>query len=898
MRTQQPTTPDLDRLRTGSRYLARLLHNEELVHWLMHKRALWRKVPLPELYRELHQSCTQCATFTDVALAFRAFKQRHFARLAGRDAFGLADFSEVVSQVGDLARACLQAGLHLLDSRPDLWTDASALDPDILHKGAGHLGVLGLGKLGGDELNFVSDIDLMFVHDLSRQGGAGQGGYKPVLRRLSQALIRLVSEQVGGDRVFIVDMRLRPGGREGEMVVSVDQALNHYQIHGRSWERQALLKARPVAGQRGIGNSFLDQIRPFVFRRFLDFQALDELKAMRDHVLDEARGREDAPFNLKLGVGGIREVEFVVQSMQLVYGGRHPGLDEPNTLRCLQVLTSLGLMPREAADSLSSAYILLRRTEHWVQLESNRQTHVLPRSDQDMDRLAAVLGFSSGAELSRTLQEVRDEVHSHFSALFRPSASVQDPGPGEEAGSWGARMAEDIVSCPPFRREVRKAVQAAASRLEKTGDKGDGNAWSIRVGELLHKAGVRPGLTVLLNRAPWWLEHVMYATAVSRFVSSLLLHQPSLLEGLPENELSGPDPLWADRAWSIVHRERGYEQRLEWIRRLKNERMLEIVVNDLRGWFGPAGAEEELTALADWTIQATWEAVVSHYVPDLKLPIAVLGLGKLGSREMGYLSDVDLMFVCALEQDTDQIPARMVKLIQRFMRMVSTPLQEGPGYVVDAQIRPSGTYGPLIVSVSRWLGYYHREADVWEIQALLRMRAVGGNSSLGQQLEEEAGEICAKPRAREAVWPRLCQLRQRMEVERSRETRSTLDLKLGPGGLADVEFLIQGVQLTRGGRQMRALGVIDLIDMLGPEAGLSTLHLDALRKWYVALRSLELRLQLLTNQAWPLISRDTFIRLQENGLWPPGKAGTSIREWSDIQVGRREIRKMWERMCV
>jgi glutamate-ammonia-ligase adenylyltransferase len=376
------------------------------------------------------------------------------------------------------------------------------------------------------------------------------------------------------------------------------------------------------------------------------------------------------------------------------------------------------------------------------------------------------------------------------------------------------------------------------------------------------------------------------------------LHQPSLLEGLPENELSGPDPLWADRAWSIVHREWGYEQRLEWIRRLKNERMLEIVINDLRGWFGPAEAEEKLTALADWTIQATWEAVINHCAPDLKLPIAILGLGKLGSREMGYLSDVDLMFVCALEEDTDRIPGRVVRLIQRFMRMVSTPLQEGPGYVVDAQIRPSGTYGPLVVSVSRWMDYYRREADIWEVQALLRMRAVAGSSSLGQRLEKEAGKICAKSRAREAVWPRLCQLRRRMEMERSRETRSTLDLKLGSGGLADVEFLVQGAQLTQGQEQMRGLGVMAVIDMFGPEIGLSTLDLHALRKWYIALRSLELRLQLLTNQASSLISRDIFIRLQKSGLWPPGDAAASIREWIDIQVGRREIRKMWDQMCV
>jgi glutamate-ammonia-ligase adenylyltransferase len=890
--------PDLDRLRTGSRYIGTLLKNEELKYWLIQERSLWRRIPLPELYRELHQACTPCVTFKDLALCFRFFKQRHFVRLAGRDLFGMADFPELVSQISDLAKACLQVGVHVLASRPELWMEASGAERDAINRCASHFGVLGLGKLGGDELNFVSDIDLIFLQDNPREDYAGPGQLKMDLCRLAQALIRLLSDMVGGDRVFIVDMRLRPGGKDAEMVITVERAVAHYQIYGRSWERQALLKARPVAGQRSIGYGFLEQIRPFVFRRFLDFQALDELKAMRDRVLDQGRYSEGAPFNLKLGIGGIREIEFVIQSLQLVYGGRHPELDEANSLRCLRALCNLGLMSADAADALFTAYVLLRRVEHWVQLDCNRQTHVLPKEEADMDRLARVLDYPSGTKLSQALHDVREEVHAHFSALFRSSAPVRDEvNLSEEEIDQGEADLREIVPCPPFNRDVLRAIQHVGAKLIESGLFPD-QEWKYRLSELVHKAGIRPGLAVLLNKSPVWMKDLFYSSAVSQFVSSLLLHQPSLLEGLHEDGQFELGQYWSQKAWRRVRFEHGYEQSLEWIRRLKNERMLDVAVCDIQGRLPLREVEKELTALAEWTIQVTWEAVTGQVEGGMGWPVAVLGLGKMGSREMGYLSDLDLMFVYdPREKDAEQIPAQVVKSIQRFMRMLRTPLQEGPGYVVDAQIRPSGTYGPLVVTDSRWIDYYRYEADIWEIQALLRMRAVGGDRGLGHRLEKEAAEICGTQRSQETVWPRLCQLRRRMELERSRETSFTLDLKLGPGGLADVEFLVQGAELVQGRGRQTALAVREHLEQLGPGLGLLPESVEKIQMQYQALRKLELRMQLMTNQTGSLITRDEFSQLEQSGLWPPDGIEAIIRDWNDIQVARREIRKVWETVC-
>jgi glutamate-ammonia-ligase adenylyltransferase len=891
--------PDLERLRAGSGYLATLLKNEQMVHWLVQERNLWRNIPLPELYRDLNQLCGGCRTFKDLALAFRSFKQRHFLRLAGRDLFGLAPFSQIVAQISDLARTSLQVGLQALASRPELWMPASALSRTDAQELSRHLGILGLGKLGGGELNFVSDIDLIFLRDSEEGETAAWSESKTGLSRLAQTLTRLMAESVDGDRVFVVDMRLRPGGKDGELVVSVDRALDHYQVHGRSWERQALLKARPVAGQRSIGHSFLDQVRPFVFRRFLDFQALDELRVMRDRMLNEARDMEPRTFDLKMGWGGIREIEFVAQSLQLVYGGRYPELDEANTLRCLHVLRELDLMPDDAVASLSSAYVLLRRTEHWVQLDRNRQNHVLPRSEEDMDRLAVVLNFASGRELALALQGAREEVHRQFTALFRPTSPSPANGGLDRGHSEQGSIAHQAVPCPPFSREVQMTMQGVMNRLGHTARQSGKEEWGYRLTELIHKAGLRPGLVVLVNENPVWLEELFFSTAVSQFVASLLLHQPSLIEGLPRKKDAGLKRAWHEQARRIVRRERGYEQSLEWIRRLKNERMLNLALEDIHGRLTLGELESSLTAVADWVLQVTWETTVGQYLPQQDVPVAILGLGKLGSMEMGYLSDLDLMFVYDPAKEAEEhIPPQVVKLIQRFMRMLRTPLQEGPGYAVDAQIRPSGNYGPLIVTRSRWVDYYQQEADIWEIQALLRMRAVAGNMDLGRLLEAEARKFCLQTRSQSRIWNRLCHLRGRMERERSRETPWIPDIKLGPGGLADVEFLVQGAELVQGReRQQGALGVRELLDEFGPGLGLDTATIAVLQNSYQSLRSLELRFQLMTNHTSSVISRETFNQLQQSGLWPPGATYVSIHEWSDIQVSRRKIREVWAEVC-
>ena len=429
------TMTELDRIRQASQYLATLLRRPELEDWLEAGRNLHRRYPLTELYRDLVETARGTTSFEALLLDVRRFKQRHFLRIGGRDLLGMADLAETTSQVADVACVTLQVGLETLSAHPEWWLPEGERDWWSTLGSRLRVVVMGLGKLGGQELNYVSDVDLLFLHDYCGDAGSAclRGEAAMALGSLCLRLFRLLSDMVEGDRVFLTDLRLRPRGKDGELAPSLAGAADYYLQHGQAWERQMLLKARAVAGDRSLGTVFLREVRPFIFRRFLDFQALDEIRSMRDKILREAvRPRPDwILFDVKLGVGGIREIEFIVQSLQLIYGGRHPELDEPNTLRCLGRLEELKLLPPDVTAELADAYTFLRRAEHWAQLDQNRQTQKIPRSPEARARLCMAMGFEGDEKgFLRKLEETTGIVHGHFLTLFhkeeRPASGGTD----------------------------------------------------------------------------------------------------------------------------------------------------------------------------------------------------------------------------------------------------------------------------------------------------------------------------------------------------------------------------------------------------------------------------------------------------------------------------------------
>lgn len=907
---------EIEQIQLSSNYLSTLIRRRpDSVDWLWRNKQLYRRYPLTELYQDLHELAGQADSLPALMRVFREFKQRHFLRIGGRDLLGLADLEETTSQLSDLAVVSIQAGLNILRQRPHWWLgeDQGRLWQEGISER--RLVVMGLGKLGGDELNYVSDVDI----SIFRESGARSPGSESlvsVLSRLVQNLGRLLAEPVDGDRVFQVDFRLRPGGKEGALVPSAEAAAEHYLNHGSSWERQMLLKARPVAGDRSLGAAFLQELRPFIYRRFLDFQALDELRDMRDRILFESArpGRQQA-FDVKLGVGGIREVEFMVQSFQLVYGGRHPQLEEPNTLRCLDQLQQLQLLPAEVVAELRDAYRFLRQIEHWIQLDQNRQTQKLPQSPESRRRLAQALGFDGDySALEKVLNAFCASVHEHFTALFQTRGRREDGEP-EDAGEVGADsdpadfavvwrdpafsgLGEVLAT---FSRPARNGVAQVLCDLRKNHRRLPEDLVGNRLEGYFTRVKRRPGLVRMLDAPGPWLDRLCRGIAQSGLLATLLSHQPNLVEGL----LSLSEPFLDAAAWEqfgnhLLARHQDYEEAIEWIRRLKNERLLMVALADLAGDVTQAAVEENLTRLALYVMRHTYRRVAEQLSIPADLPLSVLGLGKLGSGEFNYLSDLDLVYVYdpGPEQRPDQIPGQVVCLIQRFNRMLSVPLQEGPGYLVDTRLRPSGNYGPLVVTRSAWEHYYAEQADLWEIQALLRMRPVVGSERLAARLAEKARGICHQPRKPAEVWPRLCHLRRRMEAERSGDGDGWIDLKLGFGGLADMEFLVQGLQLLSAGRRPVAAlpsvrdALLPALESLGVSPGERSETIGLCH----SLRALEHRLHLHLNLSTAKIKQEQFETLLDLGLWPLAQDRTAIASWSELQAARRRIRATWQKI--
>ena len=902
---------EIDHVRQCSQYLDTLLRNNpENGDWLSSGGRAGRKYPLTGLYAELHDEVSGAASFNDLLRLFRRFKQRHFLRIGARDLLGYADLAETTGQLSDLASVTLQIGLDILSTNPDLWVWGEELHSWERVKENLSIVVLGLGKLGGHELNYVSDIDLMFLS--SKEGDSEH--HVILLSRLAHWLSRLIADRFEGDRVFQIDFRLRPRGKDGLLVPSLSMAVDYYLHNGQAWERQMLLKCKPVAGDRSTGTAFTQEVRPFVFRRFLDFQALGELREMRNRILTEAvRFRPgSSQFDVKLGIGGIREIEFLVQSLQLIYGGRNPELDEPNTLRCLEKLTGLGLLAASTAGELKQSYVFLRNVEHYIQLDQNRQTQKIPRSEDGRARLVLAMGFgrNEGAFM-KALEDHCSRVQANFASLFQATAeeNSDERGPAGGLGKRGrlglfpkrlfSRLRETLASYPAA---VEKEIFNGLERFSRIPDRQVQEKVLIRTDSYFGRVARRPGLVQIFGSVQPWLKPFCNAIASSEFAFGLLTHNPVLVEGIAM--ATGDFAGWSEWELSgsrLLENAKDYEEKLEWIRRLKNERILQLVLHDLGGEIDFGTLEDQHSALADFVIRNTFDAVRQNLGIEPELPLAVFGMGKLGSREMSYLSDLDLVFVYEPKPDEqeNQIPGRVIRFIQRFMTMLDTPLQEGRGYAVDARLRPTGSYGPLVVTKKSWHEYYMDEADIWEIQALLRLRGIAGDAALGSRIEDLAVQICHCRREPGSVWPRLCHLRDRMEKERSAETASAINLKLGLGGLADIEFLVQGNMLLCG-RDDGAVGIRSVRQAAGEflkHAVEGSERAGEIGTAFGALRALDHRLRLHTNSASSILDEGHFEAMKVLGLWPPRYDAGSIETWQDILRVRREVRSVLRGIC-
>ncbi len=864
-----------------SRYLERLSREDRHRQWLLEGGGAFRRYPLIELYRELRKACDTLCEVSSLKYVLREFKQRHFLRLGLMDFMGSISFEEMVASISALAEVCLQVLLERCLSKDGALLLNLSPPGDLPCS----LVILGFGKLGGRELNFVSDIDIVYLYSCKGRGSRDNTFYTKV----AQIINHIMEDTFEGDRVFKVDNRLRPGGKDSPLVPSVEGAVEYYLLSGSPWERQALLKARGVAGDRKLAGSFLKEIRPFIFRRFLDFQAIDEIRSMRDRILRESESLSGGKRDVKLGPGGIREIEFIVQSLQLIYGGRYPELNETNTLSCLKRLKEIGILKGGDEKELAECYIFLRRVEHWIQLDKNRQWSKLPSGEEDLVRLSKVMGFAGDPKaFLKRYEEVTHRVHLHFKELFSPEKHIS-PSTSAPPGlsSLGSHIYLSGLS-PAFQRSILQILKG----LEQGLSPGSQKTAMSRLSSYFKKITPRKGLVRYVERHPQEVGRVLNVMYRSKFIYDILMAQPALIEGVVES-FSLPPGDWMERARRIVEG-LPFEEAMEWVRRIKNERILFLATEDISGRVSLPELLVSLSRLADFIIQITYDKVLAHLGENRDYPLGIIALGKLGSYELGYFSDLDMMFVYepGKGEDPDIIPDRAIKIVQRLTRMLRTPLQDGPGYEVDTRLRPTGNYGPLIVTSQRWMQYYRDEADIWELQSLIRFRPVAGRESVMTPLEGFIREeLFEKEMPENMVWKRVVEMRRRIEEERAQEEGSeVLDLKLGRGGMVEIEFLTQACVLTSSFFPQKK-DTLSLIELLKEGLGLSRENITLLKQALLSYHFLIQRIHLLTNLGISRLDREHFTTMKEMGLlgnFP------YLQDWEDIIKYRKVVRRIWE----
>jgi glutamate-ammonia-ligase adenylyltransferase len=782
------------------------------------------------------------------------------ARLAWRDINGLDDVDATLAGSTALADDCLRIALGALED------DFAERHGHVRgHDGAPQrLVVFALGKLGGGELNFSSDVDLVYGYE---EDGESDGprplAAEQYYGRLGQQLAKLLDETTAEGFSHRVDLRLRPFGNAGRVAWSFAAMESYYQREGRDWERYAWQKARPVAGDLAAGERFLQALRPFVYRRYLDYGALDGLREMKSAIAAEV-ARKDLADDVKRGPGGIREIEFLVQALQLIRGGREPALRERGLQRSLRALVQAGHIDVAAGDALAGAYRFLRRVENRLQMLRDAQVHALPVDPLDRTRIAAGLGFEDWDALRVALDARRALVAAEFGALLAPRRRIGEPNALAlywralpEAGEAQALVDagfEDVAGLDaalrdlaraPARRALSDAARARLDRvlpalLDGAAASPQPDAALRRLLPLLHNILRRASYLALLDEQPAALQRLVSVLARSALLGERLAAHPLLLDELLDARAAGPLPDRAALA-GACNAALGHEDpeaallALNEIRQALSFRIA-LATLDAR-----QGAQDSVRQLA-WLADAVVAVVLRLALRELEaahgaLPgarFAVVGYGSLGGEELGFGSDLDLVFLYETDGDVVSDGARPLdaarwcaRLAQKVVALLGTVTAAGRLFDVDVRLRPDGAKGLLVSPLAGFADYQRQRAWTWEHQALVRARCVAGDTALGVRFEATRAEVLARPRDAATLRDDVAAMRARMRGELDRSAPARFDLKQGEGGLVDLEFLLQFIVLRDAARDAALLGPRDTPALLDAACAAGALGADA-----------------------------------------------------------------------
>ena len=697
----------------------------------------------------------------------RRLRQRVLLRVMARDLSRRANLDEVCGAMSDLAELEISTALRWL--------------------GAEGLVVVGMGKLGGRELNVSSDIDLVFLYPGSADQ---QERYETAGRRL----IRLLAEITEDGFAFRVDMRLRPFGDAGPLACSFDSLETYLIAHGREWERYAWLKARALTGSHHA--ELMRIVQPFVFRKYLDYATLGAMRRLHAEVRREVARRELAD-HVKLGPGGIREIEFVAQALQLVRGGRDPALTVRPTLEVLSVLSKKNLLPEQAARELADAYVLLRNVEHRLQYLDDAQRHDLPADEEDRTRLARMSGFASWEAFSARLQSVRDAVSRHFDSVFAERDAQAAAWP-EHPRLDALRSSQRYAALPAdSRRRLDALVPALAKAAAATADP---QATLARGVDLVEAIASRAAYLALLAENPQALERVTRIIGASSWAAEFVTRHPLLLDELLDDRLLYAPPeldAFARELRSRLAAHQGdTERRVNLLREMHQAQVFRLLAQDLAGLLSVERLADHLSALADLVLEISLEQVWSELRGrhlEGAPRFAVVGYGKLGGKELGYASDLDLIFL--YDDAHEQAPETYARLAQRFNNWLTARTSAGALFDTDLRLRPSGAAGLLVSPIEAFARYQEQDAWVWEHQALSRARFSAGDSRVGQVFESIRERILRRSREPAALAKEILAMREKMRAAHPNKS-GLFDIKHDAGGMIDIEFTVQYLVLA------------------------------------------------------------------------------------------------------
>jgi len=860
----------------------------------------------------------------------RRLKQRESLRIAARDLGRLSDVVEITLELSDLADVCLDAVLRVvLKQLSEKFGHPFHQDPHGRWQPTPFC-VFGLGKLGGQELNYSSDVDLLFLYgeegEVFKESPGPGKAQRPILSnhqyfcKIAEAFSAEVARSSADGFLFRVDARLRPEGDAGPLARSLDSCENYYAQWGQTWERMMLIKARVVTGDKALASEFLEMIQPFRFPRSVSPEILTEIAATKDRIEREVVRAGELERNVKLGRGGIREIEFIVQSLQVLHAGRLPFLQVTQTLPCLKKLTQYDLLSPADASHLEAAYRFLRDVEHRLQMENNGQTHTIPEDKDARLRLARLMNFKSASEFQAVLRAHTGNVRRIYESLFKRESQENSPpllpdfAGGEE--EWKPMLAAR------FFREPEKAFQLFREFAEGPGYLhvsprttelarllipkflalcppqpsnpdplpllSDPDRVLARLDSFVAAYGSRATLFEVWNNNPKYFELLLLLFDRSEFLALAAIHAPDLIDGLVAGGRLQRKKTAIEILKELRFGLRDTDQ-FAWLRRYHETELMRLGLRDISGQVDIEQTPAELSALADACLQYALEVVCKKSKTKLPL-LAIVGLGKLGGGEIAYGSDLDLFFVA--DSNEKNLPA-LQKLAADVMDLLSRRTDLGIVFRTDARLRPDGEKGVLVPALDTCESYYRSRAQLWEIQTLTRARFVAGNAAIGEQFQKLARNLTdfSNPRQRRRFdnWKaEIDHMRLRVEKERTPKGKGDLAIKTGIGGLMDCEFIAQTLCMENGWHEPNTLRALERARHKNAVA-----DADALIGNYVQLRRVEAILRRWSDEGEALLPEDApaFYRVSVRcGYDSPEAFREALAKW------RESIRAVYRKM--